>query len=59
MNSPGDANLLIEARSALLDACDALQHQLAAVVLVGAQAIYLHTGSAEVALAETTGCLWI
>jgi hypothetical protein len=33
---------------------EALDEQRAAVVLIGAQAIYLHTGGAPVALAETT-----
>ncbi len=54
MNQPGDADLLIAARSALLDALGALQPHLHAVVVIGAQAIYLHTGGAVVALAETT-----
>lgn len=45
---------LVAARSALLDALEALQDQLDAVILIGAQAIYLHTGVANVALAETT-----
>ncbi|MDR1264641.1 MAG: hypothetical protein LBK42_03510 [Propionibacteriaceae bacterium] len=42
------------ARTGLLDALDALKPHLNALVLVGAQAIYLHTGSAEIALAEYT-----
>ncbi len=54
MNSPGDADLLVAARSALLDALDALAAHRDALVVVGAQAIYLHTGAADVALAETT-----
>lgn len=54
MNQPGDADLLVAARSALLDALDALAAHLDALVVVGAQAIYLHTGAADVALAETT-----
>jgi len=54
MSRPGDADLLTAARSALLDALDALQPHLHAVVVIGAQAIYLHTGGAAVALAETT-----
>lgn len=54
MNRPGDADLLTAARSALLDALGALQPHLHAVVVIGAQAIYLHTGGAAVALAETT-----
>lgn len=54
MNRLGDAEILVAARSALLDALDALAEQSAAVVLIGAQAIYLHTGAAPVALAEAT-----
>ena len=46
--------LYVRARTALLDAADALTEQLDAVVLVGAQAIYLHTGVAEFATAEYT-----
>ncbi len=44
----------VQARSALLDAADALQPHLESIVLVGAQAIYLHTGSADLAVAEFT-----
>ncbi len=54
MNQPGDADLLTAARSALLDALQALQPHIHAVIVIGAQAIYLHTGAARVALAETT-----
>jgi hypothetical protein len=54
MSQPGDADLLVVARSALLDALDALESQRDALVLIGAQAIYLHTGAAVVALAEAT-----
>jgi len=54
MSPPGDAELLIVARSVLLDALDALAEQRRALVLIGAQAIYLHTGAAPVALAEAT-----
>ena len=46
--------LYVRARTALLDAADALTEQLDAIVLVGAQAIYLHTGVAEFATAEYT-----
>ena len=46
MSPPGDAELLIVARSVLLDALDALAEQRRALVLIGAQAIYLHTGAA-------------
>jgi hypothetical protein len=51
MSPAGDAELLVAARSALLDALDAHRE---ALVLIGAQAIYLHTGAAIVALAEAT-----
>ena len=54
MSPAGDADLLIAARSALLDALEALIDQRDALVLIGAQAIYLHTGAAVVALAEAT-----
>ena len=54
MSATGDAELLIAARAALLDALDALVEQRDALVLIGAQAIYLHTGAAVVALAEAT-----
>ncbi len=42
------------ARGVLLDALEALGSQRGAIVLVGAQAIYLHTGAAEFAVAEYT-----
>jgi len=42
------------ARRVLLDAFEALGDQRAAVVLVGAQAIYLHTGDADIAVAPYT-----
>jgi len=42
------------ARTALLDAIEALEDHLDAIIVVGAQAIYLHTGSADVAIAEFT-----
>jgi hypothetical protein len=54
MNQTGEADIFVAARSALLDALDALADQRAALVLIGAQAIYLHTGGAPVALAEAT-----
>jgi hypothetical protein len=54
MSRPGDADVLVAARSALLDALDALREQRDALVLIGAQAIYLHTGGAPVALGEAT-----
>nr|WP_084213036.1 GSU2403 family nucleotidyltransferase fold protein [Micromonospora purpureochromogenes] len=54
MSGLGDADLLVAARSALLDALEALREHADAVVVVGAQAIYLHTGAAPIALAEAT-----
>ena len=36
--------LHVRARAALLDVAEALAEQLDAVVLVGAQAVYIHTG---------------
>ncbi|MDE0578370.1 MAG: hypothetical protein OXI29_00740 [bacterium] len=39
--------LYVQARSALLDATDALADHLDAIVLVGAQALYLQTGEAD------------
>jgi hypothetical protein len=50
----GYDDLLVKTRSALLDALDALSDQIGAVIVIGAQAIYLHAGNAPVALAETT-----
>ena len=52
--SGGPDPLYVRARSALLDAAEALAEQLDAVVLVGAQAVYLHTGDADFATAEYT-----
>src|SRR5487761_1504340 len=55
MSPPGEhPEQLIAARRALLDALAALQAHLDAIVLIGAQAIYLHTVAANIALAETT-----
>jgi hypothetical protein len=50
----GDDLLLVRARSVLLDALQALRAHRPAVIVIGAQAIYLRTGRAQVALAETT-----
>ncbi|WP_419921142.1 hypothetical protein [Candidatus Poriferisodalis sp.] len=52
LGKPDD--LYVRARRALLDAAEALAEHLHAVVLVGAQALYLHTGDAELAVAEYT-----
>ncbi len=46
--------LYVLARRVLLDALEALADQRAAVVLVGAQAIYLHTGDADLAVVPYT-----
>jgi hypothetical protein len=46
--------LYVAARRALLDALEALQLHLDALVLVGAQAIYLHVGEADLAVAPAT-----
>ncbi|MFZ1412708.1 MAG: hypothetical protein WAS07_14755 [Micropruina sp.] len=57
MSSPGDnepTDLLVRARSALIDAVVALDEQRDAVIVIGAQAVYLRTGKLDVALAETT-----
>lgn len=54
MSQFGAADLVVAARRALLDALDALAAHRSALVLVGAQAIYLHTGSVKIALAEST-----
>ena len=44
----------VSARRALLDALDALADHLDALILVGAQAIYLHTGDTDEAVAPFT-----
>ncbi len=56
MSSPGasERDLLVRARGALLDALDALEAHRTSIVVIGAQAIYLRTASAPVAVAETT-----
>lgn len=56
MSGPGapDDDLLARARSALLDALYAPAKQRASVVVIGAQAIYLRTAGAAVAVAEAT-----
>lgn len=46
--------LYVRARAALIDAVEALDAHRDALVLVGAQAIYLHTGDADLAVAEYT-----
>lgn len=55
MSSPGEADdLLVQSRSALLDALGALGAHRDSVVVIGAQAIYLRTAGAPVAVAEAT-----
>jgi hypothetical protein len=52
---PGEPDpLYAAARGVLLDALAALGPQRNAIILVGAQAIYLHTGAIELPLAEYT-----
>ena len=46
--------ITIRARRVLLDALEALAGQRQAIVLVGAQAIYLHTGEADLAVSPFT-----
>lgn len=48
------ADLLVRARSVLLDALVALHEHRTAVIVIGAQAVYLRTGGLSVALAEAT-----
>ncbi len=56
MNSLGGNpdDLLVRARGVLLDALEALAEQRHAVIVIGAQAVYLRTGGVDVALAEMT-----
>lgn len=55
MSNPGDDDgLLVQARTVLLDALAALAEYRELVIVIGAQAIYLHTGDATVAIAEYT-----
>ena len=44
----------VEARRALLDALEALRQHLPALVLVGAQAVYIHTGDGSLGIAPFT-----
>ncbi len=54
MSPSGEPDLLARTRSALLDALEALAEHRDAVVVIGAQAVYLLTGGIAVALPETT-----
>lgn len=51
---PGDDDILVSARAALLDALDALGLHAGNIVVIGAQAIYLRTGDLDLALAPFT-----
>ena len=51
-------DLLVNARSALRDALEALNEQHDSIVVVGAQAIYLHHGHADVARTVAAGWTW-
>lgn len=46
--------LYVAARGALLDALGALREHLPSIVLVGAQAVYVHAGEADIAVAPFT-----
>lgn len=52
MNAPDPR--YVAARHALLDALEALRDHADAVILAGAQAVYLHTGTGELAVAPFT-----
>ncbi len=55
MSNLGDTDdLLVRARSVLLDALEALTEHRDSVIVIGAQAIYLQTGNAAIAIAEAT-----
>ena len=54
MNAPGEADLLVRTRATLLDALEGLAEHRRSVVVIGAQAVYFRTGSASVALPEST-----
>lgn len=47
-------DLYVRSRRALLDALEALEEQRDSLILVGAQAVYLHTGEADVPIATWT-----
>lgn len=51
---PGDDSIIARSRSALLQALHALREHRDSVIVVGAQAIYLHTGAAATPVAEST-----
>ncbi len=54
MSARGEPDLLARTRTALLDALEALSDHRQAVVVIGAQAVYLHTGGGVLPLPEMT-----
>ncbi len=54
MSPLGENDLLAQTRTALLDALEALIDHRDALIVIGAQAVYLHAGEAQVALAAAT-----
>lgn len=56
MNLSGaeSADLLVRTRTVLLDALEALHEHREAIIVIGAQAVYLQAGGVNVALAEAT-----
>lgn len=54
MSLPGAGELRVQTRAALLDALEALGEHRENVVVIGAQAVYLHTGEVRVAIPEET-----
>ena len=56
---PGEPDpLYVRAREVLLDALEALGPHRGSIILVGAQAIYLHTGEAASGLSPSILGLW-
>lgn len=53
MNPPGDADLRLRTRRTLLDALAALEDQIDALIVIGAQAVYLHTREIEISAGST------
>lgn len=54
MSGAGPDPLYVAARRTLLDALEAMRAHLDAVILVGAQAVYVHAGAADVTVAPYT-----
>lgn len=51
---PGENNVVVEARRALLDALEAMESHLDSLVLVGSQAVYLHSSEVKSPVAAFT-----